>query len=83
MEYAIETWFERDRAYVGLYPADSDGQPDTNQEAIVEFWDDDLADMIDFGCIDPDNYLHSMIEYAKLHDLLAYHNRMSKRNGGD
>lgn len=70
MQYAIETWFERDRAYIGLYPADDAGRPDTNQDAVCEFWDSEVGDMIEMGFIEPENYLKSMIEYATTHNLI-------------
>ena len=68
--FAVETWFERDRAYVGLYPADNDGRPDTNQDAIIEFWDKGVSEAIDDGFLDPGDYEGSVIEYARYVGLL-------------
>jgi hypothetical protein len=66
METAIETWFERDRAHVGLFPADSEGKPDTNQDAIVEWWDDGVNEAIEDGFLDPRDYHASARHYARL-----------------
>lgn len=83
MQYALETWFERDRAYIGLYPADADGRPDTNKEPIVEFWDDGLADMIESGFIDPENYLQSTLKYANVHGLTALHDQKQENENAN
>lgn len=70
MEYAIESWFERDRAYVGLYTLDDTGAPDMNSESIIEFWDDGVNGAIEDGILDPRDYLGSMIDYAKYMGLI-------------
>lgn len=62
---AVETWFERDRAYVGLYPQNDEGGPDTNQEAIVEWWDDDVYQMVEDGFLSPRDWHGSALEYAR------------------
>lgn len=53
----INTWFERDRSYVGL--------EDLKGNTIVEFWDDEVADMIESGYLNPKNLHKSCYEYAK------------------
>lgn len=65
MKYAVETWFERDRAYVGLYRTDIYGKPDTNSEAIVEFWDEAVDEMVQGGFLDPSDYAGSLYDYAR------------------
>lgn len=67
---AVETWFERDRAYVGLYPADDEGGPDTNQDAIVEWWDDAVQEAVEDEFLDPRDWHGSALSYAKSHGLL-------------
>ena len=62
---AVETWFERDRAYVGLYPVDDEGKPDTNKKAIVEWWDEDVNEAIEDGFLDPRDLHGSALDYAK------------------
>ena len=54
-DFKIDTWFERDRSYVGLTNKD---------DVILEFWDNDVVELIEDGFIDPKNYLVSMLEYA-------------------
>jgi hypothetical protein len=62
---AVETWFERDRKYVGLYPVDDEGKPDTNQKAIVEWWDEAVDEAIEDGFLDPRDWHGSALNYAK------------------
>lgn len=64
MTYAIETWFERDRAYVGLYYADDSGRADTNGPAIIEWWDEEVSEAIEDGFLDPRDYIGSAFETA-------------------
>lgn len=62
---AVETWFERDRQYVGLYPKDDEGKPDTNKKPIVEWWDEDVTQAIEDGFLDPRDWHGSALEYAR------------------
>lgn len=57
MKYRAETWFERDRAYVGL--------ENENGETILEFWDEEVREAIEDGFLDPKDFKGSIIEYAK------------------
>ena len=70
MTYAIETWFERDRAYVGLHYADEAGRPDTNSPAIVEWWDEAVSEAVEDGYLNPRDYLSSALDYARSLDLI-------------
>jgi hypothetical protein len=56
-ETKIETWFERDRAYVSLRTLDDD--------IIIEWWDDDVSEMVADGFLNPKNYHASAFKYAK------------------
>lgn len=62
---AVETWFERDRKYVGLYPVNEEGGPDTNKKAIVEWWDDSVDEAVEDGYLDPRDWHGSALDYAK------------------
>jgi len=42
----LSTWFERDRAYVGLMDSHSG---ETIIETIIEWWDDDVAQAVEHG----------------------------------
>jgi hypothetical protein len=52
----IDTWFERDRAYVLLY--------DQNDNTLLEWWDDAVGQAIEDGFLDPKDYHGSAVEYA-------------------
>jgi len=52
----IDTWFERDRAYVGLETLKG--------ETIVEWWDEAVHAAIEDGFLDPRDYHGTAIEYA-------------------
>lgn len=41
-EVGIETWFERDRAFVGIRDLETD-------EFLVEWWDDDVRELFEDG----------------------------------
>jgi hypothetical protein len=56
-ETRIETWFERDRAYVSLRTLDDD--------IIIEWWDDAVSEMVADGFLNPKNYHASAFKYAK------------------
>lgn len=54
----LHTWFERDRAHVELRDRVTD-------ETIVEWWDDEVAQMVEDGFLNPKDYKGSAIEYAR------------------
>ena len=60
-KYEINTWFERDRSFVELTK---------NGKSILEFWDNDVTELIEAGFINPKNYLRSMIDYARYLGLI-------------
>lgn len=60
----LETWFERDRAHVALVDAA------TEQNTIVEWWDDDVNEAVEDGFLDTRNYHQSAYDYAKEHGML-------------
>jgi len=53
----LETWFERDRAYVELRNAQTDA-------TILEFWDEDVAELVEDGFLNPRDWHGSLYEYA-------------------
>jgi hypothetical protein len=53
----IETWFERDRAYVALVDKKTG-------EYIVEWWDEDVHSLVEDGFLDPRDWHGSAYEYA-------------------
>ena len=57
MNTRIDTWFERDRQYVGLIDHDTD-------QAILEFWDEDVTQAIEDGFINVNRLHLSMRDYA-------------------
>lgn len=63
--FELRTWFERDRAWVALYPADDD-----SNGPIIEYWDDQYHEAVEDGFIDPHDMLGSVIEHAKMLGLL-------------
>lgn len=54
----LVTWFERDRAHVALCDVNSDGN------AILEFWDSDVAELVEDGFLNPRDWHGSLYEYA-------------------
>ena len=55
--YIVEKWFERDRMMIVLSDA-------YTGDTILEFWDEDVAEMVEDGFIDPRNIDQSVIDYA-------------------
>ena len=53
----IETWFERNRAYVGLSVIGQD-------DAILEWWDEDVLEAVEDGFLDPRAFHASAYDYA-------------------
>lgn len=56
-ETRLETWFERDRAHIAL-------EKERTGETILEFWDEDVVDIMDSGLVDPRDLHSSMYDYA-------------------
>ena len=52
----LETWFERDRAYVGLEAPDG--------HTICEWWDEAVSEAVEDGFLDPRDYHGSAYSYA-------------------
>lgn len=52
----VDTWFERDRAFVGLKWKGTD-------EYVYEVWDDAVQELIDDGYLDPDDFGFSLAKY--------------------
>jgi len=53
----LETWFERDRAHVELRNAQTDA-------TILEFWDEDVSELVEDGFLNPRDWHGSLYEYA-------------------
>lgn len=53
---SVHTWFERDRAHVELR--------NSNDDTLLEFWDEDVNDLVELGLLDPNDWEGSMVEYA-------------------
>lgn len=61
----IETWFERDRQHVALVDAA------TEQNTIVEWWDEAVTEAVEDGFLNPRDYHGSAYDYAKTRGLLV------------
>lgn len=59
----VRTWFERDRQHVDL-------RSKLDDSTIVEWWDDDVTQVIEDGFLNPKDYHSSAYEYAKAYKLL-------------
>lgn len=53
----LQTWFERDRAHVELRNAQTDA-------TILEFWDEDVSELVEDGFLNPRDWHGSLYEYA-------------------
>lgn len=53
----LQTWFERDRAHVELRNTKTDA-------TILEFWDEDVAELVEDGFLNPCDWHGSLYEYA-------------------
>jgi len=60
----IQTWFERDRQHVALVDAE------TEQNTIIEWWDEAVTEAVEDGFLDPRDYHGSAYDYAKSNGLL-------------
>ncbi len=56
-KYGMSTWIERDRAHIALYNL-------TNDEMVIEWWDDDVKSMVNDGFLKPKDWKGSAIDYA-------------------
>lgn len=56
-ETQLQTWFERDRAWVALQTLDG--------ETILEFWDSAVSEAIEDGFLNPRRYHESAYGYAE------------------
>ena len=54
----LHTWFERDRAHVELRYV-------RTGKTLIEWWDEDLAEAVEDGFLDPRDWFGSAVEYAK------------------
>lgn len=52
----IDTWSERDRAMVVLYLKKDDS-------ILLEYWDQDVCDLVEDGFLSPKNWHKSAFEY--------------------
>lgn len=53
----IDTWFERDRSYVGLIDNET-------EDTIIEWWDEEVQQAVEDGFLNPKDYHSSAVEYA-------------------
>lgn len=57
----VQTWFERDRAHVGVTK---------NGRDIVDWWDDEVKELVEDGFLNPKDWEGSAIEYCRYLGLL-------------
>lgn len=57
----IETWFERDRQYIGLCDKSKDS---TTNNTVAEWWDGDVTELVEDGFLDPKRWHESAVEYV-------------------
>jgi len=57
----VETWFERDRANITVYKDD---------EEIFSVWDENAAELVEDGFLNPRDWEGSAIEYCQYLGLL-------------
>ena len=61
----IETWFERDRRYVGLSNKAMESKDQTKRNTvIIEWWDEDITQLVEDGFLDSKRWHESAVEYA-------------------
>lgn len=63
MPFHVDTWFERDRAMVRL--------TDARDTEIACWWDEDVAELVEDGFLDPRDWLASAVAYAEHLGLIA------------
>lgn len=73
----VDTLFDADHQYVGLYPIDEDGKSDVKKKAIVEWKGEELAEAVESGMLDPRDWHSSALNYARELGLI----KESKKNG--
>jgi len=64
----LNTWFERDRAHIEIFPTDNLGE--RCGDTILEFWDKEVREIIEDGFVDPKDTLNSMIDYGEYLGLI-------------
>lgn len=52
-----DTWFERDRAMVALVD-------ETTERCIIEWWDEEVHELVEAGFLDPRDWDGSALDYA-------------------
>jgi hypothetical protein len=62
-ETELLTWFERDRAHVEL-------RNKLDDSTIVEWWDEDVAEAIEDGSLNPRDYHSTAYGYAEVCGML-------------
>jgi len=53
----LYTWFERDRQHVEL-------RDPAQEHTIIEYWDDDVTQLVEDGFLDPRDWKQSLFDYA-------------------
>lgn len=67
MKTEVDTWFERDRAYVILWEVDDDGD---RVREIMEWWDEAVGEAVEDGFLNPRDWHGSARAYAEHLGLL-------------
>ena len=62
-KYEVDTWFERDRKFIGL-------KRQADEATVFDAWDEDAEALIEDGFYDPANDVTSLVDYAKAHGLI-------------
>ena len=57
--YSVDTWFERDRASVIVY------EGEIGEKVVVEWWDEEVQELVEDGFLNPRDWEGSAIEYCK------------------
>jgi predicted nucleotidyltransferase len=60
----LHTWFERDRKHVEL-------RDPVTQETIIEFWDEDVDQLVEDGFLDPKDWKWSLFQYARYLEVIV------------
>ena len=69
--FDLYTWFERDRAHVELRNKETD-------ETLIEFWDNEVGEMVEDGFLDPGDWKESLWDYAKYLGIITETNKKGK-----
>lgn len=62
-EYAVTTWFERDRAHVAVECL-------STGRTVADWWDEDVAELVEDGFLDPRDWIGSAVDYARYLGLI-------------